>query len=375
MIVSKKFHLCFSLVVCLVLMPRSITYADDDASPETKYIFPTANVPGAEYVIDYGDFDEVLSKIILNVGPSEHIHAPNPRPRTATFITSANKKSSRLEANRIRYSSLSQDNIDYIGAIKKRLESIPNEIALEAMNRDTQLAYWLNLHNVTVIHEIAKHYPITDIEPLYIGVRECMGCKDIDPVLMSATLTIGSNQFNLQDLRKHIFSNWKNPLVLYGLYMGYIGSPNIRNSAYKGALVWDQLEDNAKEFINSIRGTQIWGKRLRLSGYYKLGLNFFPDFDRDIRLHLTQYGKRKVKRWLDKSPSIDISVYNWDITDLYNGRPYSSDNRTVSQDLLTRIQRKFNRQRRNSNPNVEIDEVDRGTSQASDPDHDSNRPD
>jgi hypothetical protein len=355
-------------------MPRSVTYADNHLALETKYIFPTANVPGAEYVIDYEDFDEVLSKIILSVGPSEHIHAPNPRPRTATFITSANKKSSRLEANRIRYSSLSKDNIDYIGAIKKRLESIPDEISLEAMSKDTQLAYWLNLHNVTVMHEIAKQYPITDIEPLYIGLRECLGCEDIEPVLMNAKLNIGGDTFSIQDLRNHILSNWENPLVIYGLYMGYIGSPNIKNSAYKGALVWDQLEDNAEEFINSIRGTQLWGKRLRISGYYKLGLNFFPDFDRDIRRHLAKYGKRKVQRWLNKNPSITMSVYNWDITDLYNGRPYSSDNRTVSQDLLTRIQRKFNRQLRNSNPNVEIDEVDRGTSPPPEQDSDNNQP-
>jgi hypothetical protein len=45
-------------------------------------------------------------------------------------------------------------------------------------------------------------------------------------------LSLNDIQFNIL---KHNYAN--NPLIIYGLYQGVIGGPNIRKSAYTGATV------------------------------------------------------------------------------------------------------------------------------------------
>ena len=278
----------------------------------------------------------------------------------------------------------------YINEIILRLQRISEEVPLDQFPKDEQLAYWLNLHNIIVINEISKRYPITNIKKLYSSDSTCevltiTGCNgEID----HTSILISGKRTNLGQIRRHILTNWSDPLVIYGLYMGYIGGPNIRESAYKGTTVWKQLQNNAEEFVNSIRGTQIWGNTLRISEHYNLATStFFPSED-SIYTHLSKYADGKLKNWLGKTNKIKATVHDGSINDLYNGQPYVLfDIPKATGDIIAKtsrnflpnygpfadlgnhpllsafqrnLQKKFKQQRKDINTNVEIEEISRG---------------
>ena len=73
------------------------------------------------------------------------------------------------------------------------------------------------------------------------------------------------------------------PLIIYGLYQGNIGGPNIRRTAYTGKDVYRALKNNATEFINSNRGTYSKDERVfEVSVLYDRNRAYFPDFDADL---------------------------------------------------------------------------------------------
>ncbi len=108
-----------------------------------------------------------------------------------------------------------------------------------------------------------------------------------------------------------------NPLVIYGLYQGIIGSPNIRRSAYTGKTVYDALTDNAVVFINSNRGTAIKNaEKFRVSSFYERNEAFFPNFQTDLTAHLSQYLEGDELAALETASTLYTDINDWTVTDL-----------------------------------------------------------
>jgi hypothetical protein len=374
---------------------------------KTTYTFPESHTANSPYIVKYEDLNEVLGGVVLNIGRSLHVHAQNRVSQTGTKFRRGNQKSTWLESNRILYSHFTEGTRSYIKEIILRLQRVSEEVSLDQFSKNEQLAYWLNLHNIIVIHEISKRYPITNIQKLYLSGSNCAPTfkNHCAGELDQTAIFISGQRTSLGQLRRHIVENWSDPLVIYGLYMGYIGGPNIRESAYKGKTVWEQLRSNAEEFTNSIRGTQLWGNTLRISEHYNFVAPQLLASEGEIYAHLHKYADRKLKGWLAKAERIKITVQDGSINDLYNGQPYIlldvpeavgdiiAPNPTINlrnyrqnygafTDLaghpLLRafqkgIQKKFKRQRLNVNPNVEIEEVSHGDADDKNKDNNKNQ--
>ncbi|MCF6196840.1 MAG: DUF547 domain-containing protein [Emcibacter sp.] len=127
------------------------------------------------------------------------------------------------------------------------------------------------------------------------------------------TLSLNDIQYNI------IEKTWRNPLVIYGLYQGTIGGPNLRRKAFTGRLVYEQLEDNAEEFINSLRGLRFKGKEAHVSKIYEWNRDLFPDFKNDLRRHLRKYANLRLVTRLDNSKKLKVKFYDWNIADVLNG--------------------------------------------------------
>jgi len=204
-----------------------------------------------------------------------------------------------------------QQNQQTLHRIRARLENIPSVVPLQKFNRDEQLAYWLNLYNVTILDEIVKAYPVSDSENLLVGP---------DSILAKKTLVVSGVPLSLNDIQFNILrQNYDNdPLVIYGLYQGVIGGPNIRKSAYTGKHVYNDLIENALEFVNSNRGTESKNSRVfRVSSYYQRSAEYFPDFDKDLTEHLLTYLEGDERADLQQAKSIKPDIDDWTITDLY----------------------------------------------------------
>lgn len=240
----------------------------------------------SKYVITYDDITALYKTVVVDVGRSTRTVAQPTQARTGTMMKSKVKRTTADEANRF-YLETFEDNengTQLLKTIKSSLEQLPSEVALEYCSRDEQLAYWLNLYNITLLNEVVEIYPKSNLKKYLVGKKS---------ILSKPLLEVAGVPLSLNDIQFNILkNNYNNPLVMYGLYQGNIGGPNIRRSAYVGSDVWRALTNNAIEFINSNRGTYSDSKKpdvYQVSSLYDRNRAYFPDFNADLSAHLMEH--------------------------------------------------------------------------------------
>lgn len=279
-----------------------------------------------EFEINYGDLDLLLSGSVIDVGMSDRRPASRKGARTTSSkIRHGNTSASGFEGNRVAFNEFKQEHVDYLLAMRKDLESVPDFMPLKNFSPNEQLAYWLNLHNVAVMLEVAKAYPIKKVKPLVTGKKSVWDKK---------TMKVGSREMSIQDIEEYVIRRWNDPLVLYGFFMGAVGGPNIRVKAYTGDNVAESLQDNAFEFVNSLRGFKMWSGSGRVSDHYKLGERYFPNFEQDIKRHMLAFARPDTRRDLERAKSFKIKNYDWGIADLKDGDTFSGGSFNTSPGAL-----------------------------------------
>jgi hypothetical protein len=270
--------------------------------------------PASTYSIKYDDVDGFLRAAVVDTGRSTREKAEPQQAKTGTRMKVKVKRSTINEGNRFVYEAFQNDpdghNHEMLKAMRKSLEEVPSQAPLALFSRDEQLAYWLNLYNLTVLDEIVALYPKRNLKKYVVGNKSIFAKK---------TLNVAGVPLSLDDIRLTILrQNYDgNPLVLYGLYQGVIGGPNIRKRAYTGENVWKQLEHNATEFVNSNRGTQAGDKAFEVSGFYRQNEWYFADFEADLRAHLLSWLEGPERGALQSADRIKADINDWTVTDLY----------------------------------------------------------
>ncbi len=266
----------------------------------------------SQYAINYDDLTAVLRTVVVDVGRSTREVAQPSQAKTGTRMKAKVKRLTANEGNRFYYETFqdSEESQQLLRDIQKSLEEVPDLVPLDNFSRDEQLAYWLNLYNVTVLNEIIAIYPKRDLKKLLNGKKS---------ILSKKLLTVAGVPLSLDDIQDTILSqNYNNnPLVMYGLYMGVVGGPNVRRSAYTGSDVYRALENNARDFVNSNRGTYSQDERtFRVSSLYDRNRGYFPEFQEDLSAHLMTYLEGYERIELEQASSIKPDIYDWTVTDL-----------------------------------------------------------
>ena len=263
--------------------------------------------------IDYRDLDSLLDAVVLNTGRSDRKKAKSTQSPTGTRMKVKINRSTINEGNRFFFEVFhsNPENQQTLGRIHNRLQNIPGFTPLDKYSREEQLAYWLNLYNTTMLVEILKAYPRPELESLLVGEESILSKQ----TLMVAGVPLSLNDIEYTILKQNYDSD---PLIIYGLYQGIIGGPNIRKSAYTGRYVYADLIDNAVEFINSNRGTESRNDEVfRVSSLYQRNAAFFPDFNDDLKVHLLTYLEGDERDELRNATVIEADIDDWTVTDLY----------------------------------------------------------
>lgn len=208
---------------------------------------------------------------------------------------------------------MSDEYQDAITTYREELESLPDQIDFSRLSSNEQLAYWLNLHNVAVIEQIMLNYPLTRVNR-----QNAYGTNE--NLFEAKILTVAGVPLSLNDIRLRIvYQQWDDPRVIYGFFNGAIGGPEIARNAFDGGTVWTQLDRNADEFINSLRGVEVAQRELRVSHLYREAERFFPDFETDLRAHLARFANAETATQLAPGRPVRATVEDWHIADLING--------------------------------------------------------
>lgn len=212
------------------------------------------------------------------------------------------------------YDKFQDAQVQYLAGMRDDLLAIPSQLPIEKLSKNAQLAYWFNLHNAIVLAKLADEYPITRLGPLF-------DVDDEDAFYRQRIFDLSGTMISLEDIQNHVMENWDDPLVIYGFYMGAIGTPNVRKTAYTARTVYDDLKANAVDYVNSVRGTQVWKKKeLRVSKYYERMAGKFPNFEDDVLKHVRRYSKPSFLSKIGGIDKVSARIEDWHIADLYNGK-------------------------------------------------------
>lgn len=268
-----------------------------------------------QHRIDYSIWTAALSSLVISMGPplrKKPWERQNPGLTFQTRIRVGHNSLYRLDGSMMAFSVMDDKVRESFTEYRRDLESVADTLDIQSIPRNEQLAFWFNLHNVAMVEQIAKAWPVRQPHEIEI---------DGVPLHDAKFITIEGIALSLSDIReKIVYANWRNPKVIYGFWHGEIGGPALQREAYAGPDISDQLDRAAREFANSRRGTEKRGDTLHVSRLYEdAAPYFFKDFNRDVRAHLAGYVEGKVAEMLDETTSIKATLREKDIADLAGG--------------------------------------------------------
>ena len=276
---------------------------------------------------DYSVWDAALEDSVVQFGPSLRRPARRPRARLGSRIIKRTDRSPyRLEGSRVTFHSFSDRYESALNLYKEDLVRLANVHDIQAFNRNEQLAFWINLHNVVLIDAISQKHPTSYPSKQVFGLQ--------DELLHDAKLiTIKNIPLSLRDIReKIVYQNWKDPNVIYGFFRGDIGGPGIMHFAVTRENVKEVLFRNGLEYATSLRGFQTSNGARNVSIiYHEARPYFFPNWSQDLETHLATFakGQDRLLSQVQQNKPFGLIKYETLIADLWGG------NRRVGSSTVT----------------------------------------
>jgi Protein of unknown function, DUF547 len=212
--------------------------------------------------------------------------------------------------NRVDYAALKAEGLpalrDYIGALE---QADPNKL-----DRNEQFALLANLYNAKTLEIVASRYPVKSIKDISLGgglVATVTG----GPWKAKVTKLKGV-ELSLDDIEHGILRPiFKDPRVHYAVNCASVGCPNLRGEAFTGARLNEQLEQAAKDYVNSPRGVSFENGEPTVSSIYVWYVDDFGGDDQGVLDHLRKYAGPDLAKRLAAVTSLGGDGYDWSLND------------------------------------------------------------
>jgi hypothetical protein len=138
---------------------------------------------------------------------------------------------------------------------KKTLDELRRQMAqveVGALPRNDQLAYWINLYNISTVNVIVEHYPVESIRDISTDFIAHLNVFKKDYVQTK------KGPMSLNDVENDkIREPFKDPRIHFAINCAAKSCPPIRTEPYVGARVSEQLDDQARTFLNGPHGVRL----------------------------------------------------------------------------------------------------------------------
>ena len=189
--------------------------------------------------------------------------------------------------NLVRYASVSAADRT---ALQRYIANM-STVAVSELNRDEQMAYWLNLYNAVTVELILEHYPVDSIRDIGIS-----GSAFNRHPWDAALVQVEGEDLSLNDIEHRIIRPvWQDPRIHYGVNCASIGCPNLHPEPFTGENYRGIFDDLAQAYINHPRGARFEGNRLHLSEIFNW---YSEDWDDSIEVivdHLLEYAEGELE--------------------------------------------------------------------------------
>ncbi|HEX9670492.1 MAG TPA: DUF547 domain-containing protein [Thermoanaerobaculia bacterium] len=204
-------------------------------------------------------------------------------------------------------------------ADKAALDRLRRELAqvdVAALSRPDQLAYWINLYNVSVVGIVVDNYPIESIRDL-----------STDPIIRinvfkKPSVAVKGGKMSLNDIENDkVRAGFKDPRIHFAINCAAESCPPIRPEPYVGARVDQQLDDQARKFLNGPKGVRLEQDGDTLVVHTTKVMDWFGDDFEEwgggrrafLQKHLAPEKKRRLEA--AKKVEIEFDDYSWKLND------------------------------------------------------------
>lgn len=164
-------------------------------------------------------------------------------------------------------------------------------IPVETLNRQEQLAYWLNTRNVLLIQALAEERRIT-------GFKRKRGTPDAPGAFWTEKrITVSGVPLSLHDIEQDIlFAGWDNADLIFGLYQGVEGGPALPRQAFSADQVETQLSEAGRRFTSLPSNLRVRGNKVRVSTYFDWYSTLaYGGEETSLRQHLSTFAQPDQK--------------------------------------------------------------------------------
>lgn len=169
-----------------------------------------------------------------------------------------------------------------------------SEVVVTKLNKDEQMAYWINMYNALTINTILEKYPVDSIKEIKSGIFSSGPWK-------LKLITVENIELSLNNIEHSILRPiWKDRRIHYAVNCASIGCPNLSKSVYSAEKLDEMLDAAAADYINHPRGVNFKNNKLILSSIY----NWYKDdfgTKQELLAHLSKYtlgnNKEKLLSW------------------------------------------------------------------------------
>ena len=202
---------------------------------------------------------------------------------------------------------------DVTEADKNALVSYINrlqDVQVTSLNKDEQLAFWINLYNAQTTRVILENYPVDSIRSIKSNFLDIKGPWN------DKTLTVEGETLSLDNIENRIVRPlFNDPRIHYALNCAAIGCPNLRSQAYKSAGLDAVLDAQARAYINNPRAIKIEEGRVTASRIFLWYKGDYGGSESTVLDHIRQYARPELRQSLEGVTKIDVYEYDWDLID------------------------------------------------------------
>jgi hypothetical protein len=178
------------------------------------------------------------------------------------------------------------------------------------LERNNQLAFWINLYNAQTIRVVLDNYPVESIRDIKDGPLSIGPWNRKD-------LTVAGTPISLNDIEHGIIRPaFKEPRIHYALNCAAVSCPNLAPKAWRGATLDADFSKAEQAYLADDRGIQIDPNgRVTAS---KIFIWFREDFgqnNKEVLAQLIEKAPHSKQGPLRARGRIDRYEYNWALND------------------------------------------------------------
>jgi hypothetical protein len=208
------------------------------------------------------------------------------------------------------YEQLRKDDYTTLSGLVEELSGVDTS----RLARNEQLAYWMNLYNIATVKLIVDHYPVDSILDLSSGLLNRHQVFDQEHVSLGGR-TVSLNHIEHEMIRK----GFEDPRIHFAINCAALSCPPMRQEAFTGGAVQEQLSDQTTRFLNANtkidrRGDKATVTDTKIMDWFD---DDFDDWGGGVEAFLRKYLSGDTARRLEGVSRVSIkhAGYDWTLND------------------------------------------------------------